>query len=499
MVGLPDFGYDEDGSGDISGKFIISRTQAFQAANELYLGRGDGRGSTMSTPLHPSSKRYPQDDEDDYQTPGQSARSRYKRPKRESSLNRSVGQQRLILKTKMENTPDAASPAPPGSGHPILNRFVAEPSLPQQSSARRPRPLTQHQLAVEQNRRQRIEYLLAKRKGEAYRVLRAKRESEIPIVRHGRLLSTLPDDYDTDDEENSWGKGGLIPKPDEEEDFGECASYYLSVIRKASRRLDRWDYDDANGPKRDRKKEREQRQKARQIRLAMENSADLGGRAPSSARSRARAARNAKRKLAGAASGTAAELKEQGASTSSRAKSNRNRAQRDADGAETATPGVTKDGLDVPSRDQELSPMPGSAQLGDDDGDLEAEEGLDDIDREILGEGSGEEEVGPTRKARTSHPAEVGYEDSFIGEGGDPDEEAEALSSDENDEEADDDDLEEGDGDVDGDDNSSTMEGGNGYAASDISSVAEDAAEPAAEAGGETARRAEVKDETMED
>ncbi|OOF97864.1 hypothetical protein ASPCADRAFT_205139 [Aspergillus carbonarius ITEM 5010] len=478
--GLPDFGYDEDGSGDIS-------------------GRGDGRGSTMSTPLHPSSKRYPQDDEDDYQTPGQSARSRYKRPKRESSLNRSVGQQRLILKTKMENTPDAASPAPPGSGHPILNRFVAEPSLPQQSSARRPRPLTQHQLAVEQNRRQRIEYLLAKRKGEAYRVLRAKRESEIPIVRHGRLLSTLPDDYDTDDEENSWGKGGLIPKPDEEEDFGECASYYLSVIRKASRRLDRWDYDDANGPKRDRKKEREQRQKARQIRLAMENSADLGGRAPSSARSRARAARNAKRKLAGAASGTAAELKEQGASTSSRAKSNRNRAQRDADGAETATPGVTKDGLDVPSRDQELSPMPGSAQLGDDDGDLEAEEGLDDIDREILGEGSGEEEVGPTRKARTSHPAEVGYEDSFIGEGGDPDEEAEALSSDENDEEADDDDLEEGDGDVDGDDNSSTMEGGNGYAASDISSVAEDAAEPAAEAGGETARRAEVKDETMED
>ncbi|PYI06586.1 INO80 chromatin remodeling complex [Aspergillus sclerotiicarbonarius CBS 121057] len=452
--GLPDFGYDEDGSGDIS-------------------GRGDGRGSTMSTPLHPSSKRYPQDDEDDYQTPGQSARSRYKRPKRESSLNRSV--------------------APPGSGHPILNRFVAEPSLPQQSSARRPRPLTQHQLAVEQNRRQRIEYLLAKRKGEAYRILRAKRESEIPIVRHGRLLSTLPDDYDTDDEENSWGKGGLIPKPDEEEDFGECASYYLSVIRKASRRLDRWDYDDANGPKRDRKKEREQRQKARQIRLAMENSADLAGRAPSSARSRARAARNAKRKLAGAASGTAAELKEQGASTSSRAKANRSRTQRDAEGADTATPGAIKDGLDVPSRDQELSPMPGSAQLGDEDGDLEAEEGLDDIDREILGEGSGEEDVGPTRKARTSHPAEVGYEDSFIGEGGDPDEEAEGLSSDENDEEADDDDLEEGEGDVDGDDNSSTLEGGNGYAASDISSVAGDAA------GGETARRAEVKDETMED
>ncbi|GFN12928.1 hypothetical protein AtubIFM56815_006583 [Aspergillus tubingensis] len=478
--GLPDFGYEEDGSGDVS-------------------GRGDGRGSTMSTPLHPSSKRYPQDDEDDYQTPGQSARSRYKRPKRDSSLNRSVGQQRLILRTKMENTPDAASPAPPGSGHPILNRFVAEPTLPQQSSSRRPRPLTQHQLAVEQNRRQRIEYLLAKRKNEAYRVLRANRESELPLVRHGRLLSTLPDDYDTDDEERSWGKGGLIPKPEEEEDFGECASYYLSVIRKAARRLDRWDYDDANGPKRDRKKEREQRQKAREIRLAMENSSDLAGRVPSSARSRARAARNAKRKLAGAASGASAtESKEQGASTS-RSKANRSRAQRDAGDGETANPDATKDGLEVPSRDQELSPMPGSAQMGDEDGDIEGEEGLDDIDREILGEGSGEEDVGTTRKARTSHPAELGYEDSFIGDGGDPDEEGEALSSDENDEEADDDDLDEGEGEADGDDNSSTMEGGNGYAASETSSVAADAAEPATEAGGETAEREDMKDEVMED
>ncbi|KAE8160233.1 hypothetical protein BDV40DRAFT_270950 [Aspergillus tamarii] len=456
--GLLEPGYDDDQvSGDLS-------------------GRGDGlggRGSAMSTPLHPSSKRYP-DDEDDYQTPGQSARSRYKRPKRDSSLNRSVGQQRLILKTKMEHTPDASSPAPPGSGHPVLNRFVTEPSLPQQTSSRRPRPLTQHQLAVEQNRRQRIEYILAKRKNEAYRLLRTKRETEIPFHRYNRLLQNVPDNYDTEDEDNSWGKGGLIPNPEEEEDYGECASFYLSVIRKASRRLDRWDHENANGPRRDRKREREERQKARQSGFGLDT--DLTGRVPTSARSRARAARNAKRKLAGATTDASTAATPKTKSTSaSRSKNNRSRASRPTGDALAAPDGATKDSLEAPSQDQELSSMPG-------DMDGEAEEGLDDIDRELLGEGSGEEDEGVSRRPLPSRPVEPGYEDSFIGEGGDDD--ADALSSDENDDEADEDDLE-GEGDVDvegdGDENSSAFEGGNGYAASEASSVAGDAVEKSLE------------------
>ncbi|KAF7592868.1 hypothetical protein BBP40_012280 [Aspergillus hancockii] len=451
--GLLEPGFDDDQvSGDLS-------------------GRGDGfggRGSAMSTPLHPSSKRYP-DDEDDYHTPGQSARSRFKRPKRDSSLNRSVGQQRLILKTKMEHTPDASSPAPPGSGHPILNRFVTEPSLPQQSSSRRPRPLTQHQLAVEQNRRQRIDYILAKRKNETYRLLRSKRESEIPFVRYNRLLHNVPENYDSDDEIHSWGKGGLIPNPEEEEDYGECASFYLSVIRKAARRLDRWDYEGANGPRKDRKKEREERQKARQSGIGLEP--ELAGRIPTSARSRARAARNAKRKLAGATAEASTATTPKAKSTSaSRSKSNRSRASRLAGNTLPVPNGATKDGLEAPSQDPELSSMPGDLEG-------EAEDGLDDIDRELLGEGSGDEDEGASRGPQPSRSREPGYEDSFIGGG---DEDAEALSSDENDEEADDDELDEGEGDVDvdvegdGDDNSSTFEGGNGYAASDASSVAGD-------------------------
>ncbi|KAI9370777.1 hypothetical protein BJX61DRAFT_535352 [Aspergillus egyptiacus] len=354
---------------------------------------------------------------------------------------------RILLKTKAERTPDGASPAPPGSGHPVLNRFVTEASTSNQSSSRRPRPLTQHQLAVERNRRQRIEYILAKRKGDAYRVLRAKRESKIPFVRYGRLLQNLPDGYDTDDE-RSWGKGGLLPNPEEEEDFGECANYFLSVVRKACRRLDRWDYENANGPRRDRKREREERQKAREEAMDYEDAVE--GRL--SSRSRARAQRNAKRKIARAAAAAAAAASTPSAATpktASRAKNNRSRSGKGA----AATLGPDNTGLETPSRDGGLSPAAG-------------EEGLDDIDRELLGEGSGDEDDIPSGAADALRSAEPGYEDSYLG--GDADEDADGLSSDEEDEDAEDEELDDVDMDVEGeaDDNSSMPDRD---AASDVS------------------------------
>ncbi|KAJ5542485.1 hypothetical protein N7535_004906 [Penicillium sp. DV-2018c] len=322
-----------------------------------YSGMG-GRGSAMSTPLHPSAKRSLDDDEDDM-TPGNS-RPRPKQAKRESSLNGTVGQQRLILKTRMEHTPDA-SPAP-GSNHPVMNRFIAEPSL---SSApmRRLRPLTQHQIAVEQNRRQRIDYLLAKRKSNAYRVLRAKRESEIPFARYGRLLQGLPEGYDTDDEDVSWGKGGLISNPEEEDDFGECASFYLSVVRKAARRLDRWDYTEANGPKKDRKREREERHRAKAaLEVEMRNSNNRS-------RPRSRPSAAAKRKSAGV-TGTPSTAKK---ATTSHAKGSHSH----ADG-----PGAGTSAMGTPTW---------AAEHGPDDY-VEGE--LDELDRELLGEGSGDDDEG---------------------------------------------------------------------------------------------------------
>lgn len=102
--------------------------------------------------------------------------------------------------------------------------------------------MTQHQLALEQNRKQRVDYALAQRRAETWETLRARRENEVPFARAGRLLQSLPAGYDTDDE-NAWGEGGICPNPAEEEDYGEAASFYFSVVRKVARRLQRWDWD----------------------------------------------------------------------------------------------------------------------------------------------------------------------------------------------------------------------------------------------------------------
>ncbi|KAL2808110.1 hypothetical protein BJX63DRAFT_436431 [Aspergillus granulosus] len=391
----------------------------------------------------------------DFRNPDGTIRSTLKMPRDEEYGYQTLEgpSPRIVLKTKAEHTPDAASPAPPGSGHPILNRFITEASPHHGTSSRRPRPLTQHQLAVERNRRQRIEYILAKRKSDAYRDLRRKREEESPFLRYGRLLQSLPDGYDTEDE-RSWGKGGILPNPEEEEDFGECANYFLSVIRKASRRLDRWDYENANGPRRDRKKEREERQKAREEAMDLEDA--IEGRL--SSRSRARAQRNAKRKLARAAAAAAATSTPSGADSkvpAPRSKGGRSRS------SKAATLGADSTGLDTPGRDGGLSPAPG---------DIEGEEGLDDIDRELLGEGSGDEDD-ISRGPQALRPGEPSYEDSFLG--GDGDEDADALSSDEEDDDGEDEELDEGDVDMDvegdADEASSIPDGGERYAGSEVS------------------------------
>ncbi|EER25310.1 hypothetical protein CPC735_019140 [Coccidioides posadasii C735 delta SOWgp] len=208
-------------------------------------GRGGRRSDVYaSTPLNPAKRALEDEDLGEGHTP-QTSRARVKRPKRDSSVNRPPGSQpqRLVLKTRMDQTPDTSSPAPPGAGHPILNQYVSgDMHSNGPAGSRRPRPMTQHQIALEQNRKQRVDYVLAQRRMDAWNSLRTRREKEVPFARAGRLLQSLPTGYDTDDE-NSWGKGGICPKPEEEEDYGEAASFYFSMIRKVARRLQRWDWD----------------------------------------------------------------------------------------------------------------------------------------------------------------------------------------------------------------------------------------------------------------
>ena len=339
----------------------------------------EGPGSTASTPLNPL--RRARRDDDDPLTPASAKRSRSKRPKRESSANRSSTHQqpRLILKTKMDQTPDAVSPAPPGSGHPVLNQYAPEGSTPNvQLPPRRPRPLTQHQLAVEQNRKDRIDYLLSQQRTKTLKAFRDFRLNEEPFFsRTGQLLQDLPSGYDTDDE-NSWGMGGVCPNPNEGEDYGEAAGYYQSVLRKAGRRLDRWDRvrlpgagKDLDGKKGDGKGGRQKVEK--------ENGVEAGGKKPAPKRTRVRKPRP----KAGAARDRSK------AAVAARA------AKR---AAEAAAKAAAANGH-VSSPEPPSRPAPRN-EVDDDD------EELDDIDKELLGELSADDQPPPppTPPPRVSRP-----------------------------------------------------------------------------------------------
>lgn len=385
----------------------------------------DQIGSANSTPLHPSTRRIVGgDEEEDWSTPG-SARPRYKKPKRESSLNRSTAQ-RLVLKTRMDQTSDAASPAPPGSSHPVLNQFVNDSAVPSHGvPTRRPRPLTQHQLAVEQNRRHRIEYLLAQRKTEVFKVIRTRREREPAILRYKRILQDLPNTRSIE-EEDFWGAG------DKQEDYGEAAHYFLSVIRKASRRLDRWDWEKANGPTKDRKKVREERQKVYQNGGA---AGHAGGRAGQSSRSaRPRPPRPSKRKTI--APSTPSNISKSGAAVAGK-NGDAGVSQQPMSDAIDDTP--IKTDHQQPSTSTLLAGITSAGRL---DPDLDGDETLDDGDKDGLHEGSGHED---------DDDSELSY--------------AEDDHDDEGEGEGDEDELEEGEGegDVDGYGDYSTFEGRNGY------------------------------------
>ncbi|WEW61318.1 adenylate kinase domain-containing protein [Emydomyces testavorans] len=237
-----DYASDGQASEDTAPPSVVSKKDKSTTGGR----RREAHGSTAVTPLNPAKRALEDEDLGEAQTLAQVSKPRAKRPKRDSSANRPAGgqPQRLVLKTRMDQTSDASSPAPPGAAHPILNQYSSgnTASVNHNVASRRPRPLTQHQIALEQNRKQRVHYALAQRRAETWNALRIRRENEVPFARAGRLLHSLPASYDTDSE-NSWGKGGICPNPEEEEDYGEAASFYFSVIRKVARRLQRWDWD----------------------------------------------------------------------------------------------------------------------------------------------------------------------------------------------------------------------------------------------------------------
>lgn len=139
-----------------------------------------------------------------------------------------------IMRTRMDHRHDPSTPAPPGISHPILHTGHSNGAI----SQRRPRPETSHQKAVNMNRKMRIEHILHRQMVLEHVAIR--REKRMKGSSFGftamKRIKDLPDGYDTENE-SSWGPGGLVTNLDEHEDFGEEALRQKKVIDRAIRRL----------------------------------------------------------------------------------------------------------------------------------------------------------------------------------------------------------------------------------------------------------------------
>ncbi|KAK1243671.1 hypothetical protein MKX08_001809 [Trichoderma sp. CBMAI-0020] len=124
--------------------------------------------------------------------------------------------------------------------------------------ARKPRPPTAHQLAVERNRSQRVEYILDRGLRKHHHKSRKLRRQEGAIVRTYNRLQAQADPFEDSDAEDHTprslpvngdkgknvfrerGIGGLCLLATDADDYGEEVSSYAAAIRRATRRLARW-------------------------------------------------------------------------------------------------------------------------------------------------------------------------------------------------------------------------------------------------------------------
>ena len=122
---------------------------------------------------------------------------------------------------------------------------------PSESTMRRPRPLTAHQLAVERNRNQRVDYILSRGLRKRHHHARKIRRQEGAFLRARRRVEKMLEPFDDSEEDvttyrnphpfRERGFGGLVQLETEEDDFGEEMSAYAAAFRRMGRRLDRWD------------------------------------------------------------------------------------------------------------------------------------------------------------------------------------------------------------------------------------------------------------------
>ncbi|KHN95778.1 uncharacterized protein MAM_06390 [Metarhizium album ARSEF 1941] len=122
--------------------------------------------------------------------------------------------------------------------------------------SRKPRPPTAHQLAVERNRNERVEYILDRGLRKQHHRSRKVRRQEGAVYRAYRRTQAQEDPFEDSDGEDATprnisskektavfrerGLGGLALLSAEADDYGEEVSAYAAALRRCSRRLCRW-------------------------------------------------------------------------------------------------------------------------------------------------------------------------------------------------------------------------------------------------------------------
>jgi Ino eighty subunit 1 len=140
-------------------------------------------------------------------------------------------------------------------GRGSLKNQIVEGSSPVthigETSMRRSRPLTAHQLAVERNRNQRVDYILSRGLRKVHHQAKKQRKQDGAFWRALQRIQKMPDPFEDSEDEDKLslnpapfrerGFGGLAQLDTEEDDFGEEFAAYAASFRRMSRRLDRWD------------------------------------------------------------------------------------------------------------------------------------------------------------------------------------------------------------------------------------------------------------------
>ncbi|KAF2876516.1 hypothetical protein BDV95DRAFT_560955 [Massariosphaeria phaeospora] len=163
------------------------------------------------------------------------------------------------FKTKLENSQDA--PSPLANAAAIMNgpHGFYLPLNGSEPAHKRTRPLTQHQLAVEQYRRRRVEVILDRGIRVEYQRAAKRRRRDGAFMRAWVRCTGTLDGYDTDDESNMQPFlqpdievsaktpppmfAGLVPLNygGEVDDRGEEAYHRAKMLNRALRRMERWE------------------------------------------------------------------------------------------------------------------------------------------------------------------------------------------------------------------------------------------------------------------